>query len=357
VQSVEKVAFTRDYFRHNGIFHTVFHRAVENAPEDWNQSCRSADSVYLRLLVTKKPVHAHKLLPEMYYVRSSSSVLRMLNASNPKAPAEQEQEKDQGNSAQRRKQLSDASPMNAERLKKLYAAMLKCRLSQEQIRKHLPSHLLCTGLEAMIAGAAIHLKKEDLVAPNAEGDFAQLVQGKTLAEVIDCCKQDVDELQSGTSVAELSIAAGMAFACKQLGKSLITLCVARADHDPDSWRDAVSFCSRRKIPIVFVIAQHSDPEQSNLNLRTQAQKYLPAITVDGNDVVAVYRVAEESTRRARQEWGPSFIECKLQTGKDPLAFMEGYLRQRNLWSDAWREELERDLRRGIQMSRKKPARS
>jgi TPP-dependent pyruvate/acetoin dehydrogenase alpha subunit len=246
--------------------------------------------------------------------------------------------------------------MNAERLKRLHAAMLKCRLSQEQIRKRLPAHSLCTGLEAVIAGAAIHLRKEDLVAPNAEGDFAQLVQGRTLAEVIDCCKQDVDDVQNGTSLAEMTIAAGMAFACKQLGKSLITLCVARADHDPDFWRDAVSFCSSRKVPIVFVIAQHSGPEESNFDLRTQAQKFLPAITVDGIDVVAVYRVAEESTRRARQGWGPSFIQCQLQAGKDPLVFMENYLRQRNLWSDAWKEELERGLRREIQMPERKRTR-
>lgn len=244
--------------------------------------------------------------------------------------------------------------MNAERLKKLYAAMLKCRISQEQIRKRLPAHLLCAGLEAVIAGAAIHLKKDDLVAPNAEGDFAQLVQGKSLAEVIDCSKH-VDEPQNGTAIAELSIAGGMAFACKQLGNSLITLCVARADHDPDFWRCAVSFCSGRKLPIVFVLAHQSGVEQ-NVNLRTQAQKYLPAITVDGNDVVAVYRVAEESTRRARQGWGPSFIECQLQTGKDPLAFMEGYLRQRHLWSDAWKVGLERELQREIQMPAKKRTR-
>lgn len=246
--------------------------------------------------------------------------------------------------------------MNAERLKKLYAAMLKCRHGQEEIRKRLPAHLLCTGLEAVIAGAAIHLKKEDFVSPNTEGDFAQLVQGKPLAEMIDCCKRQVDELQNGTSVAELSIAAGMAFACKRLGKPLITLCVAGADDDPDSWRDAVSFCSRRKVPIVFVIAHQSGVEQSNLNLRSRAQKFLPAITVDGNDVVAVYRVAEESTRRARQGWGPSFIECKLQAGKDPLAFMESYLRQRHLWSDEWKEELERDLRRELQIPAKKRTR-
>jgi len=256
------------------------------------------------------------------------------------------QDKSSAGSTQRPQELRTTSPMNAERLRKLYAAMLKCRFSQDEIRKSLPDHPLCAGLEAVIAGAGIHLKPQDLVAPSGQGDFVQLVQGKALQEILDCRKQEISKLQDGRrSTAELNVAAGMALACQHLKKPLITLCVVQAEGGPDFWRDAVSFCAGRKLSIVFLIAQHSSPEQSNIDLRNEAQKFLPAITVDGNDVVAVYRVAEESTRRAREGLGPSLIECRLETGGDPLAFMESYLRQRDLWSDAWKEELERDLRR------------
>lgn len=252
------------------------------------------------------------------------------------------QEKHKPDSTQRHHEASGASPMNAERLKRLYASMLNCRFSQEEIRKCSAAHPLCAGLEAVIAGAAIHLTKEDLVAPNAEGDFIQLAQGKALQEIIDALKDESGELGNSRGPAEeLNVAAGMAFACKHLKKPLVTLCVARADHDSEFWRYAVSFCAGRKLPIVFIIARRS--EHTDVDLRSAAQQFLPAITVDGNDVVAVYRVAEESTRRARQGWGPSLIECRLEAGKDPLLFMENYLRQRNLWSDAWKEELERSF--------------
>ena len=255
------------------------------------------------------------------------------------------QKKNKLDSAQRHHEASGASPMNAERLKRLYASMLNCRFSQEQIRKGSAAHPSCAGLEAVIAGAAIHLTKEDLVAPNAAGDFVQLAQGKGLQEVIDAMKNETGGVQnSGGPAEELNVASGMAFACKHLKKPLVTLCVALEDHNPEFWRHAVSFCAARQLPIVFVIARHPQEAPNDVDLRSAAQQFLPAIAVDGNDVVAVYRVTEESTRRARQGLGPSLIECRLEAGKDPLVFMENYLRQRNFWSDAWKEELERSLR-------------
>jgi pyruvate dehydrogenase E1 component alpha subunit len=37
---------------------------------------------------------------------------------------------------------------------------------------------------------------------------------------------------------------------------------------------------------------------------------MPGVTVDGNDVFAVYEVAGEAVARARKGQGPSLIECK-----------------------------------------------
>ena len=36
---------------------------------------------------------------------------------------------------------------------------------------------------------------------------------------------------------------------------------------------------------------------------------IPGVTVDGNDVVAVYEAAEEAVKRARSGGGPTLIEC------------------------------------------------
>ncbi len=69
-------------------------------------------------------------------------------------------------------------------------------------------------------------------------------------------------------------------------------------------------------------------------------------------MVAVFRVAQEAIRRAREGHGPALIECMTarssgtekdsggkkpaqHTAQDPLPFMEKYLRRRDLWSSEW----------------------
>jgi TPP-dependent pyruvate/acetoin dehydrogenase alpha subunit len=65
--------------------------------------------------------------------------------------------------------------------------------------------------------------------------------------------------------------------------------------------------------------------------------------VDKNDAVAVYRVVYEAIDKARRGAGATLIRCVQQTisakGRgedervDPIAYMEHYLRKRNLWTD------------------------
>jgi pyruvate dehydrogenase E1 component alpha subunit len=70
----------------------------------------------------------------------------------------------------------------------------------------------------------------------------------------------------------------------------------------------------------------------------------------------VFRVAQEAIRRAREGHGPAVIECLTSrsgtaadqtarrsavqyTARDPLEFMEQYLRRRDLWSDQWSQSI------------------
>jgi len=100
--------------------------------------------------------------------------------------------------------------------------------------------------------------------------------------------------------------------------------------------------------------------QSDEDLRDRAEAYgIPGITVDGNDLVAVWRVTQESIHRARSGAGPTLIECrtwrwhaeadrassngatstKQSWQHDPLHHMEHYMKKRNLWQPGWKEEL------------------
>src|SRR6185312_5522921 len=222
-----------------------------------------------------------------------------------------------------RKPLNGASPMYAERLKKLYIAGLKCRILDDQIRKWAPGVHTCLGFESVVSGAAFHLNPHDLVTPSPFEHFARLVQGASFADCIaslsssgrsqkDNQHHSSDLLASAENspAQQCMLAAGMALASKILSKNLVTLCIVHAADGPGFWREAVLFAATRKLPVVFVTVsgQHATNRE---NIRSEAQQFLPAITVDGGDAVGVYRVAEESTRRARQGLGPSLIDCQI----------------------------------------------
>jgi TPP-dependent pyruvate/acetoin dehydrogenase alpha subunit len=69
----------------------------------------------------------------------------------------------------------------------------------------------------------------------------------------------------------------------------------------------------------------------------------PGIIVDGQDVVAVWRAAQESIHRARQGSGPTLIDCRTDASRDPLAYMEHYMRKRNVWDVGWKKDTEQRI--------------
>lgn len=212
-----------------------------------------------------------------------------------------------------------------------------------------------------MAGVAIHLQQGDLVTPS-RAKLHEIVQTRPLSEIIASLRavhrkpgEKKKQPITGPSVtATFHMAAGMALAAKLQNKSGMTLAFAHIDSAPgDFWREAVSFTSENQLPVVFVVSQFIDGTGAGAEVRGQAQAFLPAITVDGSDVVAVYRVAEETTRRARQGLGPSLIECAIERARDPLRFMEDYLAQRKLWSDAWKHGLVQQFARELDGAVKK----
>ena len=90
---------------------------------------------------------------------------------------------------------------------------------------------------------------------------------------------------------------------------------------------------------------------------------VPAITVDGNDAVAVYRVASESIARARLGRGPTLIECGVyplhgpagnhrKNGRrleahDPISAMEIHLARKGLFSERLKRQTVAGFRREL----------
>src|SRR5690348_298630 len=77
---------------------------------------------------------------------------------------------------------NSASPMNTERLRRLYSTMMKCRLVSERCAK-LFGVSVTSGCEAAEVGACIHLGPDDLVSPTSSLINGNITKGGVVANL------------------------------------------------------------------------------------------------------------------------------------------------------------------------------
>src|SRR5271169_938374 len=297
---------------------------------------------------------------------------------------------------------ADASPSNPEVLRTLYSVMLKTRLLEEQVLALLRAGRIpgvtvpILGGEATEVGACIGLQPDDAISSSQpklathvvmdtplKRVFAQLFHLETVhpdaRSSSETRKPQVVPL-TVTIAGQFDIAAGVAFAYRQHEKSNVV--VALADDGLAAlgcWHEAASLAARQRLPIVFIVENSAQPQSNGTavvkydgDLRDRAESYgFPGITVDGNDIVAVWRVTQESIHRARSGAGPTLIECRTWrwhaeaghqsvTGasstkpvhawktRDPLHHMEHYMKKRSLWQPAWKDRLAEEYRAALE---------
>jgi pyruvate dehydrogenase E1 component alpha subunit len=130
------------------------------------------------------------------------------------------------------------------------------------------------------------------------------------------------------------------------------------------WKEALHIASLNGLPMIFV--NHEHPKRSPA-VRTPAiaktnqpvnseTPWFPDIVVDSNDLVAIYRVANEAISRARLGRGPTLIVCQpfrlkgmtsgagTRSGNgrhtlDPISNMETYLRGKGLFQRRLRGDI------------------
>ena len=82
------------------------------------------------------------------------------------------------------------------------------------------------------------------------------------------------------------------------------------------WHEAMNFAGVHRLPVVFVLENnkfaYSTPNELEFAVDPfeRAAGYgFPGVSVDGNDVEAVFEAAREAAERAREGGGPTLIEC------------------------------------------------
>jgi len=223
------------------------------------------------------------------------------------------------------------------RLMKLHRA-IEDRLEVAYLQGKLVGPLFVgRGQEAVGVGYASSLGKADVVFPSHRDLGAFLAKGVTTEEVflqylgrrdgptrgrdanlhMGVWKRGVGSFIShmGDTVP---VAAGVGFAFKTRGEPHVVVCcngdgaTSRGD-----WYEGLNLAAVQRLPVVYVCINnqyaYSTPLSTQMAVETVAVRAsgygMPVQTVDGNDVLAVYRAIQPAIARARDGLGPSFVEC------------------------------------------------
>lgn len=242
----------------------------------------------------------------------------------------------------------------------LYSTMLKCRMIEERIRillkqsKFTGNGYTALGQEAAAAGVAIDLLPEDTVSAFPSDLIPLFIKGLPLEKLFARLFSAISP--STTIAAQLHIATGAALANKtrKNNKIAVAFC-SRECTSHSSWEEALKFAGVHALPILFVFrstlpAQPASPDPHTktrrILMKTKAYSF-PTITVEGNDAVAVYRVASEAIAHARKGDGPTLIECQRWQADDPLLNMEKYLIRKGLFSEEFKRQVAAGFRKEL----------
>jgi 2-oxoisovalerate dehydrogenase E1 component alpha subunit len=184
---------------------------------------------------------------------------------------------------------------------------------------------------------------------------------------------------SSPVATQLPQAAGAALASKikKDGKVTATF-VGDGGTSKGDFHEALNFASVHNLPVVFVVENNgyaiSVPISKQMhikNISDRAASYgMPGVTVDGNDVLEVYRVAKETIERARSGFGPSLIEAKTYRyrphsssdddrtyrtreeveewkQKDPIERFERYLEEQGLINATTKQRVRKEAKRAV----------
>ncbi len=129
------------------------------------------------------------------------------------------------------------------------------------------------------------------------------------------------KLLSGSSVVATQIphAAGIAMASKLRGEPAVTVCYfGDGATSKGDFHETLNFAGIHQLPILFLCENNgyaiSVPRTRQAAIEDLAERAggygFPGVTVDGNDVLAVYSATRQAAARARSGGGPTMIECK-----------------------------------------------
>ena len=229
-----------------------------------------------------------------------------------------------------------------ELLKEFYWMMKRIRLCEESLIEPIikgkiqcPVHLY-SGEEAIATGVCLALSKEDMVFGNHRSHGHFLAKGGSMTEMI----AEIYGKESGCSrgrggsmhlidpeigvvgvtpivAGSVSLATGSALASKIRKETKVSVAFFGDGASGEGGLfESLNFASLKKLPIIFICennlySTHLPVSQIRVGRKISeiARPFdIKAYTADGNDVLAVYRLAKRAVGLCRRGEGPVFIE-------------------------------------------------
>jgi pyruvate dehydrogenase E1 component alpha subunit len=234
-------------------------------------------------------------------------------------------------------------------MKTMYKKMLAIRLFEEKVYELYGQNLvpgtihLYAGQEAVAVGVCENLRKDDYIVSTHRGHGHCLAKGarldKTMAEILGkktgYCKGKGGSMHiadftvgmlGATAVvgAGIPIATGAGVSIKLRGTDQVAACFfGDGASNQGTFHEGINMAAVWGLPVLFVCENNlyaMGTRQTRVmlveDIAERAAAYgIPGVSVDGNDVTAVYEAAQAAVRRARRGGGPTLIECKTYRHK------------------------------------------
>jgi acetoin:2,6-dichlorophenolindophenol oxidoreductase subunit alpha len=246
------------------------------------------------------------------------------------------------------------------------------------------------GQEAIIVGTCYGLRREDYICPLhrdlgsflMKGVEARVMMAQMFAKDTGLSKGRDSALHSGVSElgifgntsmlgANLPVAAGLGltFKMEQVDNVVVAYFGEGASNTGD-FHEALNFAGVHALPVIFICENnqyaYSVPLEKSMAIEDVADRAagygFDGVSINGNDVLAVYQSTQGALARARGGEGPTLIECKtyrwhghsehdkafyrteeelaMWKSRDPIPTFTTYLRARHVLDDDKLKEIE-----------------
>jgi 2-oxoisovalerate dehydrogenase E1 component len=234
--------------------------------------------------------------------------------------------------------------LSLESLSRLYRTMLRIRLFEERVRELFQAGVVkgtahsYAGQEAIAAGVCFHLRREDYIGSYhrghghciAKGARTDRMMAELMAKANGYCggfggSMHVADMElnilgaNGIVGATMPLGVGAALAAQMRGTDQVSVAFfGDGAANQGVFHESLNLAAVWKLPMLFVCENNQFALNTSIHKTTSVPRIgrravsygVPGVTVDGNDVFAVYSAAEEAVARARSGLGPSLIEAK-----------------------------------------------